>query len=407
MKRERFQEYLAREGDVAARLLPQRIGDLGPLEHLYPEYNLDRASRLVSTSLEPYSKLWELVPFREKLVVRVTVRNATAAGFRELHGVDVAELLEFVKLGRVLMMINTPRELGEDTPEFLDPILNLNPPSSVRLSRVTDLLEEVDKATADRVGTKFRKLTTVAVDGSSDLSGEGAYSTTRSLVRQLLLLGRRTDVITVEGLLDAGRSEEARRSLEFLRLFVVGPSFYSFNRLHNVSGNAVGPTRTYPRGVIEGIDVFDSRLARLLIRRLHLYRPASFIECLDVYRDYAKARKALAEADAWVARRWGGDPDDLPTTESLEMVFDELLQSYDRRSRLVEVAFWAMDLGLVALPGGAVPAIVLGAAKGGPQLVARLRGEPDPYATAAAGIATAPRMRTIFGIHARARRAIR
>lgn len=401
MERGDVEDYLESEKATARGFL--RSDTRLDFRTLYPEYGLENLRGPVSTSLEPYSKIWELVPYRQRIIVHIIAHHPTEEAFRSWYGVSVEEMIDLERRGMVSIMLTLP-SIPTDVPSYLDPFFDKPRPSSARLHVVSESLSPETLTLCDEMAREFASKSTVAIDTSVDETRRRPYATTRVLAIQLASLGFIEEIVNVRTMIRADHVERARRLLELLRLFYVGPSYYSLNGLHNISWNSiehpsVEGVAAHP--IVDRLEFFHSNLARIMVRKLRLYRPTSVLDSLDVFRDYESTRLALSQLDGWLRTHESVDPDAVPEPD-LEAKVEEILRGYDRAKAMSEVAFWASDLTLAATPVGWPIALTLAVARGTPDIVAKVYSRPEPVRRAILGFLYKPALRTFFDVSERA-----
>jgi hypothetical protein len=137
------QDYISKEKEISNKILGNLIKPekFFSSKSLFPEYDLNQ---LYCSSLEPYSKIWEMLPFRKKLVVHINVELSDPHKFYEWYGVSAEQLLELKKDKKVEIMVNLPAD-KIDLPTYLDVRLEKRFPSSVRFGNLTERLVDEEK----------------------------------------------------------------------------------------------------------------------------------------------------------------------------------------------------------------------------------------------------------------------
>jgi hypothetical protein len=330
---------------------------------LYPEYS-DRLIGNFCSSLEPYTKVWELLPFREVQIVHINVELKTEREFSRWYGVSVEDIMTFERNKQAVVMVNLPRE-AKELPDYLDPILEKRFPTSRRVVDHMDTLVPTD-ADSNSIRKEIVELFTanskLAVD-TMDSDPDRIRRTTEAVVAHLLAINEIKQLKQILELLRANEVARARKQLEFSRLYLIGPPVYSLSGFHTVSWNAISNRETPSQSLFGKVELF-SPAGATLARKLHLYRSPSLDDALDKRHDYGKARKALSEFERHIRKHQQTNPKPREEAAELEEVgkrFSELVKGYERRKKIVDAIF--VGGGIASFVAGAVPPlIVLGGA---------------------------------------------
>ena len=106
MNATQLKKWQERQREDAEGLLDQ-IGPTTPgdIRKHYPEFDLGTC---YTTSLDPYTPLWVLLPFFEKVIVGITPYLKTEEAFRDWYGVTPRRLLDLHEQGHVVIRVLPP-----------------------------------------------------------------------------------------------------------------------------------------------------------------------------------------------------------------------------------------------------------------------------------------------------------
>lgn|GEM_PF-4664381 len=352
MNKSEVEDYLASE---RLKITKMENGKPDSLLRLYPEY-VDKLKGNYCSSLEPYTKIWELVPFREVQIIHIAVELKNAHQFHEWYGVSVEDILALEKKGQAVVMVNLPATVKE--PDFLDPILQEKFPTSRRLVEHLNVLIPTDEKSLSLRNEIVELFVSKSGSSVDTLQGEPdrVKRTTETLINQLLVLGEKEKLAEILNFLKINDIEKARRRLEFYRLYLTGPSVYSLGGFHSISWRSIENSQAIAGKSLANKVEFFSPTGAPLVKKLNLYQPASFSDALDKRHDYNKARKALSEFDASFNKNYS---DQIPKLEEIESHFDELIKSYENRKKLVDVVFVGGAIASATVGIGFWPSLAL------------------------------------------------
>ena len=95
---------------------------------IYPEFCLEGA---YTTSLDPYTPVWAIVPFFKKIIVGITPYLKTEKDFIKWYGVTVKQLLKMKEMDRVEIRVIYPYSTNT-VPKYLNCFFNDIHPSTIR-----------------------------------------------------------------------------------------------------------------------------------------------------------------------------------------------------------------------------------------------------------------------------------
>jgi hypothetical protein len=355
LKSDDVRDYIEKEHDISKRILNNLLksNEKIPSKSIFPEYDLNQ---LYCTSLEPYSKIWEMLPFRKKLLVHINVDLSDAHQFNEWYGVSVEQLVQLEKNKKIEIMINLPADYM-DLPSYLDVMLERRFPSSARFKSLTEQLvgEEIRKSIDEKISMLAKRLP-MSVDGLGKIGKESerrVFRTTRAACYQLLCLGydKEVDDVIRTAFINP---ELARKLLDSYRLFLAGPYFYSLDGIHQVSGNAV--IQNDIRGnlhVMNENKIFPSEVARILVDTLALVRPHNLDHAMDIYPDYEEAVNALSVLERYVKKNETIKEISDMTLE-IKRIFHETLLGIENKKTTIEKIIEILCIGGATATGFAI-----------------------------------------------------
>ncbi|MDG6981525.1 MAG: hypothetical protein JRN51_10500 [Nitrososphaerota archaeon] len=396
MKKTAVEDYLGAE--TATRLSSEKR-PVSSFRDLYPEYG-EMLRGNFCTSLEPYTKIWELVPFREVQIVHINVELKSEREFFQWYGVSTNDILSLEKNNQAVIMINLPSE-AKELPDYLDPILEKGFPTSRRIVDHIDASVPVD---ADsnlirfEIVRLFSEKSKVAVD-TMQSDPDRIRRTTEAVVASLLAINEREELERILQLLRAGEIDGARRELEFSRLYLVGAPVYSLSGFHTISWRSISNGDTPSRSLVGKVEFF-SPAGAVLAKRFHLYRPASFEDALDKRHDYEKARRALGEFDKRIRarERKAKSSEEAVELQDIESHFSELIKSYEGRKKIVDAVFVGGSIASSFVGATFLPIMALTAAASLDEVVRILCGR-RPIGRSLVKIAEPRGLRSFFDIY--------
>lgn len=353
------EEYKARELHMTSNIAKRIRKSNKPFsaKDFYPEYGL---KDVYKTSLEPYTKIWEQLPFHRKLIVHVTTALPNHSSFQKWYGVSVDQLIDLQKQNKVEVMLILPHE-DTSLPDYLGPILIRKYPTSLRLHGCQNiLLEDRHLDFQDQIEETARKFG-MSVNGLGKLvpeSQQRIYRTTRVALLQLLSLGYEKELfdVTIVANVDA---EGARRLLDLYRLFLAGPFYYSLDGMHTVSEKALVENdlgEVFKRTTLEtskGVKVFPSEVAKVLVSKLELVKPRGLDFALDIYPDYEKAAHALTELNKYLQEET--DREEIKDRgQALKDAMYEILSGMEEEGKKWERALEVLCIAGASAAGGAL-----------------------------------------------------
>lgn len=262
------------------------------IRHLYPEFNL---SSTHTTSLDPYTPIWALVPFFEKVVVGILPYLRDEQQFVDWYGVSVRQLLHLRDMGKVEIRVLFPSQ--NVVPKLVTPFFTDEFPSTIR-----DRLFVKTLLGNERIGAlkeRFRRVMSStpkppSLDGPVG-NARRAFNTYEAVYLQLHAHGYEQKATEFE-ILHQMNPHAGSRWLELCRLLLLGPIHYSLLGIHTVSSNVPELVRPEDDATFE----FPSELGRILVDALGLVaihdEPDDFTlnDCLAVYDDFEQARETLS-----------------------------------------------------------------------------------------------------------------
>lgn len=309
MRLQWLEDYEAKELNVSVKLdLEEEIGKRPvSIRMFYPELEL-KENDLYSNWM--YVPVWAQLPYYEKLIVPVIpVRDI--ATFERQYGLIPETLVALAKQTKRIQFLLTWQPTDFAGLEYLDPILQLRPPSTpVREHAFYHNLmneKQVDQiyARSERFGSQmFSKLRfhrkyfyTSCNFSPSKVIKNGI----ERMVTHLIAFGYRQIVDSLAKFMEdyPDRVDDAYTALYLYALFLCGPYVSALNGVFVTGDEFLKDLDVV--GIEAPSQVFPADVGELLAEKLMLAPTKSLDEALDVYPNYAKARDALRKLDSFVS----------------------------------------------------------------------------------------------------------
>lgn len=321
------------------------------IKAIYPEFKL---GGVYTTSLDPYTPLWALLPFFDKVIVGITPYLRTENQFSQWYGVSPKQLMTLRENDKVVVRVLFPKATNT-VPSFLNHFFTDEFPSTIR-DRVFDDHLLGNGRFKDLTRRFTNCLSGFNLDQSIDSfrgNQKRALRTAEAAYLQLHALGYSNRADEFETLYKSSPTS-AFSWLELCRLFLVGPIHYSLLGSHLVSSD-VGVLQNPHRNVLR----FPSELGRILVETLQLVKvvdePGDFTidDCIQMYPDYEEARTTLFALDN--ALKQGIEKDVVSTSDELKRL---IKGGYSRREN------WLHFFKIIASTGVGAAALPLNPALG-------------------------------------------
>lgn len=316
------------------------------ITELYPEYNLIGD---YTTSLDPYTPLWALLPFFGKIIVGILPYLKNEDEFIEWYGVSTKQMLKLHELGRVEIRVLFPQKTNT-IPKTCNCFFERKFPSTIRDIRfdhkilgedkLYEIRERFNQKVSDSIGHK-------SIDGFLG-NKMRALRTAESAYIQLHALGYEKKAYEFEDTF-AKDANVGMRWLELCRLFLIGPIHYSLLGIHCVSSNAPQLFTFDSQKTVK----FPSDLGKMLVEAMNLTKNIDEInsftidDCISIYPDFERARETLFELNK--AIKEGVEDRVLSSAEDLR----KMLQKAKKRNKMylhVIKAVAATGIGLTTAP---------------------------------------------------------
>jgi len=263
------------------------------LKDVYPEFNFHGS---YSTSLDPYVPLWALLPYYDRVVVGVLPYLKSEEEFIRWYGVSVKQMIYLQELGRLNIRLINPGSLST-LPKYLNPLYERNFPTTHRdyIYHESRLGEASIIALKEHFKSVFSSVKVKRSIDSLEGNRGRTFKSTETAYIHLASVGGFEQLQKFDDLIQ-NNPESAMQWLEYCRLLLVGPEYYSFGGIHSVA-DKVFERQGYDNSELS----FPSELGRLLVEFYKLFEPKyelskfGFKDTIDIYENSQVARNALLE----------------------------------------------------------------------------------------------------------------
>ena len=238
-----------------------------------------------------------MLPFYETLVVGIEPLKDEMT-FRRWYGMDVAQIMEMTKSERMRVRLTSPTLLYDGL-DYLDPLLETNPPTFIRGEAFGHLVGgEAHLNEADLEFARFKAdHEAKAIDSRlGDLRSHYRPSEISVYLEALRMQYLRLAAVGYSGILkqlSASSGGDLLRFAGMLRTYyncLAAPYFHSLGGIHVLNKKETVQT-------LQGTEVFPVDVGRFLVKNLELVRAQSLENALDLFPDFRQARKTLYSLD--------------------------------------------------------------------------------------------------------------